>query len=195
MPIAAGFRSLDFLDGTSLVVPEETCRGCLMNELEGRMPDLLNPVFDDGLITVRQDAEWAVPGFMVIGLRPHLGAIDQLPLEVVHRIGTITYFVRRAMREALGPIAVQMYQEEKLDRPHFHIWMLPLWPEVMHDHGINPRIYESNIAEYLGIFNIVEHRFAVSNAADRLAERLHDLPGQLGPPAPAIGDEREPRCG
>ena len=149
-----------------------------MNDLEGKLPDVLDPVFDDGTITVRQDAEWAVPGFMIVGLRPHIGAIDQMSITQAHRVITVVHHVRRAMREVLGLEAVQMYQEEKLDRPHFHIWMLPLWPDVMRDQPINPRIYESNIAEYLSLFNMSEHGDAVRECI-RLVREYCDAAPEL----------------
>jgi diadenosine tetraphosphate (Ap4A) HIT family hydrolase len=163
-----GFRTLDFLDGSRFVVPEDTCRGCWMNDRESQLPEILEPVFDDGKITVRQDAEWAVPGFMVVGVRPHIGALDQMDLHLVTRIAEVTRAVRAGMRQVLGLDAVQMYQEEKLDRPHFHVWMLPLWPDVMAAHGINPRIYESNVAEYLSLFDLARHGDAVRDCARRL---------------------------
>ncbi|WP_157882141.1 hypothetical protein [Streptomyces rubellomurinus] len=175
----SGYRYLDFLGGPSRLVHEDTCRGCFMNLAERELPDILAPVYDDGVITVRQDAEWAVPGFMVVGVRPHIGALDEMELPLVERLGRVTHFVRRAMRERLGLAAVQMYQEEKLDRPHFHMWMLPLWPDTMAAHGINPRIYESNIARYLTLFALDSHEKEIRRCADEVRDFLTEVP-ELG---------------
>jgi diadenosine tetraphosphate (Ap4A) HIT family hydrolase len=155
-----------------------------MNAAEDELPDILAPVFDDGVITVRQDAEWAVPGFMVVALRPHIGTLDEMELSLVERIARVTHFVRRAMRDRLGLAAVQMYQEEKLDRPHFHVWMLPLWPEAMAAHRINPRIYESNIARYLALFTLESHETAIRTCADKVRAYLAEIP-QLRSDTPA----------
>ena len=171
-----GYRYLDFLGGPSRLVSEDTCRGCFMNLTERQLPDILAPVYDDGVITVRQDAEWAVPGFMVVGVRPHIGALDEMELPLVERIGRVTHFVRRAMRERLGLAAVQMYQEEKLDRPHFHVWMLPLWPDVMAEHGINPRIYESNVAQYLTLFTLDSRETAIRRCTADVRDFLAEIP-------------------
>ncbi|MBW1603771.1 hypothetical protein JJV70_16975 [Streptomyces sp. JJ66] len=171
-----GYRQLSFLGGPSRFVPEKTCRGCFMNQAENDLPDILAPVFDDGVITVRQDAEWAVPGFMVVAVRPHIGALDEMDLPLVERIGRVTHFVRRAMRERLGLAAVQTYQEEKIDRPHFHVWMLPLWPDTMAAHDINPRIYESNIAQYLTLFPFASNESAIRRCADEVRGFLAEVP-------------------
>ncbi len=171
-----GYRMLEFLGGSFHLVPESTCRGCYMNATEQRLPEILTPVFDDGIITVRQDAEWAVPGFMVVAVRPHIGALDEMGLPLVDRIGRVTHYVRRAMRERLGLAAVQMYQEEKLERPHFHLWMLPLWPDAMASHGINPRIYESNIARYLTLFSLAEQEAAIRRCTEEVRAYLAGIP-------------------
>jgi diadenosine tetraphosphate (Ap4A) HIT family hydrolase len=172
----AGYLYLDFLGGPSHLVHEDTCRGCFMNLAERELPDILAPVYDDGLITVRQDAEWAVPGFMVVGVRPHIGSLDEMELPLVGRLARVTHFVRRAMRERLGLTAVQMYQEEKLDRPHFHTWMLPLWPDTMAAHGINPRIYESNVARYLTLFDLDSHETAIRRCSGEVRGFLGEVP-------------------
>ncbi|WP_053647334.1 hypothetical protein [Streptomyces sp. XY431] len=171
-----GHRYLDFLGGPSHLVDEGTCRGCFMNQAESRLPDILAPVYDDGTVTVRQDAEWAVPGFMVVGIRPHIGALDEMDLALAERLARVTHFVRRAMRERLGLAAVQTYQEEKLDRPHFHVWMLPLWPDTMAAHSINPRIYESNIARYLTLFTLESHEAAIRRCTDEVRDFLSRTP-------------------
>ena len=167
-----GRRSLVFLGSNPLSVAENACRGCVMNEVEPMLSDLLAPVYDDGTITVRQDAEWPVPGFMVVAVRPHLGALDQMDLALVHRLATVTRCVRRAMRQELELAAVQTYQEDKVDRPHYHSWMLPLWPGEMARHAINPRIYESNIAQYLGLFQLREYEARVRACSQLIAEHL-----------------------
>ena len=171
-----GYRVLQFLGGTPLTVPENACRGCVMNAIEAELPELLAPVYDDGTITVRQDAEWAVPGFMVVAVRPHLGGVDQMDLPVVHRLATVMRFVRRAMRTELGLAAVQTYQEDKLDRPHYHAWMLPLWPQMMARHEINPRIYESNIARYLSLFTLAEQGAQIRLCTQRIGAYLDQIP-------------------
>ncbi|MFJ8442300.1 hypothetical protein [Kitasatospora griseola] len=171
-----GYRYLDFLGGESRLVRENVCRGCFMNLTERHLPDILAPVYDDGVITVRQDAEWAVPGFMVVGVRPHIGALDEMELPLVERLARVMHFVRRAMRERLGLTAVQMYQEEKLDRPHYHVWMLPLWPDTMAAHDINPRIYESNIARYLTLFTLDSHGAEIRRCADEVRGFLTEVP-------------------
>lgn len=39
------------------------CKGCFMNSNESKMPKYIDPVYDDGNIVIRQDAEWPIPVF------------------------------------------------------------------------------------------------------------------------------------
>lgn len=167
-------RALDFLDGRRYIVRGNLCRGCFMNDREDDLPSVLRPVYDDGELTVRQDAEWPVPGFMVVAVRPHLATIADLPLELAVRAMTVMRAVRTIMRDDLNLVAVQTYQEDKFARPHFHVWMLPLWPEALRCHGINPRIYESNIAEYIRLFSFSDMEAEIARCATVIREGLSE---------------------
>jgi diadenosine tetraphosphate (Ap4A) HIT family hydrolase len=165
-------RALDFLDGRRYIVHANVCRGCFMNEREVDLPAVLQPVYDDGELTVRQDAEWPVPGFMVVAVRPHLATIADLPLKLALKTVTVVRAVRAVMRDDLGLAAVHIYQEDKFVRPHFHAWMLPLWPAMLREHDINPRIYESNIVEYLRLFSFPAAESEINRCATAIREGL-----------------------
>jgi len=172
-------REMRFLDGSVLCVREDVCRGCLMNQMETTLPKLIEPIYDDGEVVVRQDAEWPVPGFYIVGLRQHLGAIDRIPVGLYTRLCEVTREVRSAMRTLLGVEHCHFFQEEKLVGAHYHAWLLPLWPNVMKKHEINPRVYESNIAAYLQLFDLegncdLIHDFNVSMSNHFHSFRLNE---------------------
>lgn len=154
-------RELRFLNGTSFVVDASTCRGCFMNEHEHELPRDITPVYDDEEILVRQDAEWPVPGFYIVSLRSHIGAIDEVGDELYNRLTEVLRLTRRAMRRSLGVDKVHLIQEEKLSAAHLHFWMLPLWPQVLSANDVNPRVYESNLMEYIALFSYADQRQAI----------------------------------
>lgn len=166
------WRDLGFLDGTSHRVRSEVCRGCFMVEREPELPDVLTPVYDDGEITVRQDAEWPVPGFMVVGVRPHIPSLAEMPVGLALRLINVAKAVRTAQRDGLGISMAHSYQEDKPGRSHYHLWLLPLWPEILAEHKMFPRIYDSNIMAYIRLFDYRETEPDVRSALTVIGSRL-----------------------
>ena len=165
-------KLLKFLDGSSYWVDEPYCRGCFMNSNESKMPRYIDPVYDDGNIVIRQDAEWPIPAFFIISIKKHLGAFDLLDRETRNKISNAIYFVRKGLRELFGIDRAQFYHEEKLSSPHFHIWMLPLWKNVMDKYNIQPKIYESNVKNYIDLFDFKTNKEEILQCNKKMKEYL-----------------------
>lgn len=146
-------KRLKFLDGSYYDVEEPYCRGCFMEQNKEKLPKYIEPIYDDGNVVVRQDAEWPIPAFYIISIHNHIGSYDKLDYKTRQKIGEILYLVRRGIREKLNIERAQIYHEEKLSSPHFHIWVLPLWENVMEKYNIQPKIYEANVKKYIDLFD------------------------------------------
>lgn len=142
-----------FLDGSNYPVPFDTCRGCFMKENKLSLPPHITPVYEDEAVIVQQDAEWPIPAFYIISIKEHIGSIMDIDDEVVKRIAIILKRVREGLRVCFGVERAQVYHEEKIINPHFHVWVLPLWPGIMREHNIQPKIYEANIKKYIDFFS------------------------------------------
>lgn len=146
-------KRLKFLDGSYFDVEEPYCRGCFMEQNNNLLSKYIDPIYDDGNVVVRQDAEWPIPAFYIISIHNHIGSYDQLDSNTRDKIGQLLYIIRKGIRKNFGIERAQIYHEEKHSRPHFHIWVLPLWEQVMVENKIQPKIYESNIKKYIELFN------------------------------------------
>ena len=169
-----GLRTFRFLNGLLVQAPAGSCRGCILESETFDSPDEIRPVYQDANIAVRQDAEWPVPGFYVVGLRQHVGSFDQIELDTHLRMARVLRAVRKAQRQ-LGANRVHLVQEEKRAGAHLHYWLLPLWDAILERHAINPRLYEHNILEYLAHF---EYRVERQRIA-QFNERIHKLIPEL----------------
>ena len=169
-----GLRTFRFLNGLLVQAPAGACRGCILEDEAFDSPDEIRPVYQDASIAVRQDAEWPVPGFYVVGLRQHVGSFDQIELDTHLRMARVLRAVRKALRQ-LGANRVHLVQEEKHVGAHLHYWLLPLWEEVLVRQGINPRLYESNILEYLGHFEYQAERERITQFNDRVRGLIPEL--------------------
>lgn len=149
-------RTFRFLDGSLMNAAADACRGCIMNECSDSLPKEIRPVYDDGEIVVRQDAEWPVPGFYIVGIRSHIGSYDLIGRQMHMKMSELIRATRSIQRHLIGISHVHLLQEEKRIGAHLHYWLLPLWDEVMEKHDINPRLYEGNIIQYLTLFNYTD---------------------------------------
>jgi diadenosine tetraphosphate (Ap4A) HIT family hydrolase len=168
-------KRLFFLDGSYYDVEEPYCRGCFMNHNEHLMPFYIYPVFERDGVVVRQDAEWPIPGFYIISIREHIGSFDCIDAKTRAMICELLFWIRKGIREKLGVERAQIYHEEKISSPHFHIWILPLWEDIMSKTGIQPKIYESNIKQYIDSFHFEETKGKILKCNEIMKEFLNTV--------------------
>lgn len=165
-----------YLNGDEVQVPDDTCRGCYLEQNSRYIPEII-PIWENNDFTVRQDVEFPIPGFYIVSARKHINTFADLSLEQSSSFGIIVRSVRKAMREALKINRVHIFLEERRIEPHLHLWLLPLWEDIMSRYDIDPKIYNSNVAEYLHLFKYEDFgesiidmnktmRFVLSNDPD-----------------------------
>lgn len=145
-----------FLDGSSISVDDDTCRGCHLESANG-LPKELFPVWENESFVIRQDAECPVPGFYILSTKKHIMTIGDLSPREAAQIGIISNRLRVNMLNALGIQRIHMILEERMINPHLHIWFLPLWQDVMTKYNIDPKVWNSNILQYLQLFKYEEN--------------------------------------
>lgn len=163
-------KTLKFLDGTSYEVDEPYCRGCFMLKNDHLMPKYIDPIYYDGNVIVRQDAEWPIPAFYIVSIKDHIGCFDKLDEETRNKINNAIYLVRKGIRECFGIERAQIYHEEKISSPHFHVWILPLWEDTMNKIGVQPKIYESNVKKYIDSFSFDENKDKILECNKKMKE-------------------------
>lgn len=167
-------KRLFFLDHSYYDVEEPYCRGCFMEQNAEKLPVHINPIYDDKKIVIRQDAEWPIPAFYIISIHEHIGAFDKLDTETRTKVAEALYWVRKGIRENFRIERAQIYHEEKISSPHFHIWVLPLWKDVMEKFNIQPKIYESNVREYIGLFDFEKNKQKILQCNQIMRQYLNE---------------------
>lgn len=146
-----------FLDRSELSVDDNMCRGCYLERADN-LPIELSPIWMNDFFVIRQDAECPVPGFFIVSARQHIHTIGDLTPEQASELGVILNRLRDTMSKNLGIKRSHVFLEERLIEPHLHIWMLPLWPNIMKEHQIDPKIWNSNIYTYISLFTYEENK-------------------------------------
>lgn len=171
-------RELKFIDGSRYIVDEHECRGCFMNKNEVEMPECISPIYEKNGVVIRQDAEWPIPAFYIISIRDHIGSIADLDMKLCYEIIKMTKIVRMGLRDLFEINNAQIYHEEKINAPHFHLWLLPLWNEEIKKNNLYPKIYESNVKKYIDLFDydsnknkIIECNYKMKEYIERNIEK------------------------
>lgn len=168
-------KQYSFLDGSTIAVSDDTCRGCYL-ERASILPDEIAPVWENTDFVIRQDAECPVPGFYIVSTRDHIHSIGDLSPEKASALGIIVSRLRDCMRRAIGINRLHIILEERLVEPHVHIWLLPLWSEIMAKYHIDPKVWNSNILEYLKLFDYSENREKILSYNAIIKEALKNDP-------------------
>ena len=88
-------KKLDFLNGEYFEVSDDTCRGCFLNKVESKELGLyLDPVYVDEYISIRQDAECALPGFYIVSLNQHIGSLMDIEDVILCKLWIAIKMVR-----------------------------------------------------------------------------------------------------
>lgn len=167
-------RKFNFIDGVSYDVMDNECRGCFMVKNEDKMSDLLNPIYKNKGIVVRQDAEWPIPAFYIVSIDEHIGSISDLDDRLCIEIILIIKKIRKGLKDLFGIDRAQIYHEEKINAPHFHIWILPLWNDVMKKNNIYPKIYESNVKQYIDLFKYESTKKKIKECNEKMKKYLSE---------------------
>ncbi|MBP5654801.1 MAG: hypothetical protein J6X33_04750 [Clostridiales bacterium] len=83
-------------------------------------------IYEDDLITIAQDPEIPIVGFMILGTKKHIKSINDLSNEERHRIMDVLNLTIENMKKIGLCKEVLIIQEESSS--HFHIWILPVFP-------------------------------------------------------------------
>lgn len=164
-------KKYKFLDRTEILVDNDTCRGCYL-ETSNNLPQEILSIWSNDFFVIRQDAEIPMPGFYIVSTRQHINTMADLPIDKAEELGAIINRLRFHMNNALGISRLHMILEERMIEPHLHIWMLPLWPDIMNKHNIEPKVWNSNIYEYLTYFKYEENRDVILKYNDVMRDVL-----------------------
>ena len=168
-------KKYKFLDKTEVEVDDMVCRGCYLEKAKN-LPSELEPIWENDFFIIRQDAECPVPGFYILSTKQHIHTIGDLDEKNASRLGIILNRLRYAMMESAGIHRVHVILEERMIEPHLHIWMLPLWTDVMEKFNIDPKVWNSNIYEYISLFSYDENRETIISINNKMRAELRRDP-------------------
>lgn len=169
-------KKLDFLNGEYFEVSDDTCRGCFLNKVESKELELyLDPVYVDEYISIRQDAECALPGFYIVSLNQHIGSLMDIEDVILCKLWIAIKMVRIWLEDLFGVKKVQIYQEERLENSHYHVWILPIWSDYISKYGKTPKIYDRDVVDYMRSYKFQDNYQEILNCNKKMKEYLQSI--------------------
>lgn len=151
-------KKMDFLTWDFFDVPKTTCRGCFLNQVTSHeIKRYLDPIYIDEYISVRQDAECAMPAFYIVSINQHIGSLMDIEDDLVCRLWIAAKFIRVGLKELFWINKAQFYQEERLENSHYHIRILPVWQDYILREWGTPKIYDRNVVDYMRSYGFQEY--------------------------------------
>ena len=123
------------------------CETC---ELVARRDEGLAPLWDSILRTpywdVAHSFNTSLPGWLVLVLRRHAEAVDELTEEEVQELGRLILHTSRALKEITGCLKTYVMQfAEAQGHPHVHFHVVPRMADMPED------LRSTKVFAYLGV--------------------------------------------
>lgn len=103
---------------------EFDCMGC--DIASGKLIPPGGYIYKDDLVSISQDPEIPIVGFMILGISKHVRSINELTEEDRIRIMNVLNNTVDKMKKTGICERVLIVQEERSS--HFHIWIMPILP-------------------------------------------------------------------
>lgn len=149
-------------------------KGEFLNLFGEVLDEVLQPVYEDDTLVVRQDAKYAIPGFYIVSPKEHFRSIDEMPQEVFDHSLLITRRIKQNLTW-LGIANSHIYHDEKYRSPaSAHIWVLPLH-NLPANQQLNRTIYSRDIWTYLDTYpRFSETGDTITQFNQEMRQRLKD---------------------
>lgn len=107
------------------------------------------PIYEDDDITIRQDAQIAIPGFYIVASQNNYKNITQMDLRTYQKCLHFVSLVRRELKDTFGIERAYMYYDEHYNKPSStHFWVMPVYNDVIKDNNLNATILSNDIWKY-----------------------------------------------
>ena len=146
-----GYKYFPCIGGTRnyrcFVESVDLSRGDFLEKYDKVIPEVIRPVYSAGNILVKQDAQYAVPGFFIVSPKKRYKTIAELPDSLLCECADMISFIKENMLKLPEINDVFIYYDENYKKPSFvHFWVLPVFK------GFNVSVLDGSVWAYLESF-------------------------------------------
>lgn len=144
------------------------CLGCGVGSGEVDVPG--GVILQDEVVHVAHDPHNVIPGFIIVQTMRHLTSAHELSAREHEHIWRVVHRVRSVMAGELALPRALTYQDDAT-RGHFHVWILPLYPE-MKELGHGPERILPFLQQTKQTWDTEQHRQRIDRIASALRQAL-----------------------
>ena len=111
------------------------------------------PIYEDSDIIIRQDAQYAIPGFYVVATRKKYKNIAEIDSELYSKCLRFIDRISGILNNKYGVNNIYIYYDEHLEKPSStHFWIMPIYEKEIKRNKYKPSIIYHDIWKYQDLF-------------------------------------------
>lgn len=148
-------------------------RADIMTKYLEKLDKCHEPIYEDMDITIRQDAQIAIPGFYIVATKGIYKKISFMDIELYKKCLYFSSLICRSLKEEFNIERVFMYYDEHYNKPSStHFWVMPIYENVIKEHNLNPTILNFDVWRYQELFEFQHSKDKIYDLNDGMKKVL-----------------------
>ena len=157
-----------FYESTSL------SRAEFMEKYADKLDKCHIPIYEDDDIKITQDAQIPIPGFYIIATKGIYKKLCYMDIELYKKCLNYVAKVRKLLKEEFNIENAYMYYDEHYKKPSStHLWVMPVYEDVVNKYNLDATILSKDIWTYQDIFEFQYTKDDIYRINDRMRELLN----------------------
>lgn len=128
-------------------------RAEFMKKYERELDICHEPIYEDKDLVIRQDAQYALPGFYIVAAKSKNRTIAEMDTNLYQKCIVFTTLIKKILKENFRIKRVYVYYDEHYLKPSFtHFWVMPIYEDELRINNLKATIFSNDIWKYLDIF-------------------------------------------
>jgi len=147
-------------------------RGQFLEKYDSQLDSSISILYQDDDVIIRQDVQFAIPGFYIIATKNAVRRIKDLDIDVVEKCYKLAYIIKTELLKDVEVQSVFIGYDEHYEKPSStHFWILPIYREKKLDYSIS--VQDKEFWNYFGYsYKFQESKQRIYTLNDKIREVL-----------------------
>lgn len=148
-------------------------RGQFLEKYANKLDPAIDILYEDEDIIIRQDIQFAIPGFYVIATKQIARRINQLDFRIIEKCHYFSNKIKKLLFTDASVKSVFIGYDEHYEKPSStHFWILPVYEEKINLSNLS--IHDKEFWNYFGYsYKFQESKQKIHDLNEKLRRILH----------------------